>query len=78
MMNRAKASHPHAVTDLCEDGSRLYATALRSGRVARTDAEAVPCLMEFALLHPDPDDANWLRPVPPSVALSQRLNPQER
>ncbi|KPI23820.1 transcriptional regulator, LuxR family [Actinobacteria bacterium OK074] len=33
--------------------------------------------MEFALLHPDPDDANWLRPVPPSVALAQRLNPIE-
>ena len=34
--------------------------------------------MEFALLHPDPDDANWLRPVPPSVALAQRLHPIER
>jgi DNA-binding CsgD family transcriptional regulator len=34
--------------------------------------------MDFALLHPDPDDANWLRPVPPSVALAQRLNPIER
>jgi DNA-binding CsgD family transcriptional regulator len=34
--------------------------------------------MEFALLHPDPDDAGWLRPVPPSVALAQRLNPIER
>lgn len=40
--------------------------------------ESAPCLMEFALLHPDPDDANWLRPVPPSVALAQRLNPIER
>ncbi|MEU6285256.1 helix-turn-helix transcriptional regulator [Streptomyces sp. NPDC047028] len=78
VMNRAKASHPHAVTDLCEDGSRLYATALRTGRVARTDAEAVPCLMEFALLHPDPDDPTWLRPVPPAVALARRLNPIEQ
>jgi len=34
--------------------------------------------MEFALLHADPDDANWLRPVPPSIALSQLLNPIER
>ncbi|WP_374192696.1 helix-turn-helix transcriptional regulator, partial [Streptomyces sp. MBT49] len=33
--------------------------------------------MEFALLHADPDDANWLRPVPPSIALSQLLNPIE-
>ncbi len=34
--------------------------------------------MEFALLHPDPDDADWLRPVPPSAALAQRLHPIER
>lgn len=34
--------------------------------------------MEFALLHPDPDDPNWLRPVPASVALAQRLTPLER
>ncbi|MET9846060.1 helix-turn-helix transcriptional regulator [Streptomyces ossamyceticus] len=76
--NRAKAVHPHTVADLCEDGARLYAHALRTGRLAREDVEPAPCLMEFALLHPDPDDANWLRPVPPSVALAQRLNPIER
>jgi DNA-binding CsgD family transcriptional regulator len=34
--------------------------------------------MEFALLHPDPDDPDWLRPVPAPVALAQRLNPIER
>jgi len=34
--------------------------------------------LEFALLHPDPDDEKWLRPVPPSVALAQRLQPLER
>jgi DNA-binding CsgD family transcriptional regulator len=34
--------------------------------------------MEFALLLPDPDDVNWLRPVPPSVALAQHLHPIER
>jgi DNA-binding CsgD family transcriptional regulator len=66
------------LTHLCEEGSRLYENALRTGRVARADAEAAPCLMEFALLHPDPDDADWLLPVPPSVALAQRLNPIER
>lgn len=38
----------------------------------------VPCLMEFGLLHPDPDDVNWLRPVPPTVALAQHLHPLER
>ncbi|GHI06122.1 hypothetical protein Scel_44430 [Streptomyces cellostaticus] len=77
-INPTEATHPHAVTELCEEGRLLYANALRSGRVARADVEAAPCLMEFALLHPDPDDANWLRPVPPSVALAQRLNPLER
>ena len=66
------------MTELCEEGGRLYMHALRTGRIARSDVESAPCLMEFALLHPDPDDANWLRPVLPSVALAQRLNPLER
>ncbi|MPY64330.1 helix-turn-helix domain-containing protein [Streptomyces spongiae] len=73
-----KATHPHAITELCEEGGRLYAHALRTGRIARTDVESAPCLMELALLQPDPDDANLLRPVPPSVALAQRLTPLER
>ncbi|WP_073951066.1 helix-turn-helix transcriptional regulator [Streptomyces kebangsaanensis] len=76
--NPTKETHPHTLTDLCEEGVRLYANALRTGRIARADVEVAPCLMEFALLHPDPDDADWLRPVPPSVALAQRLNPLER
>jgi len=75
--NQTKATHPHSVTELCEEGARLYANALRSGRITRADVEPAPCLMEFALLHPDPDDADWLRPVPPTVALAQRLNPIE-
>lgn len=29
-------------------------------------------------MHPDPDDADWLRPVSPAAALAQRLNPLER
>ncbi|MER5792094.1 helix-turn-helix transcriptional regulator [Streptomyces sp. NPDC001980] len=76
-INETNRTHPHGLTDLCEDGRRLYGNALRTGRVARTDVEPAPCLMEFALLHADPDDPNWLRPVPPSVALAQRLNPIE-
>ncbi|MBA8943467.1 DNA-binding NarL/FixJ family response regulator [Streptomyces calvus] len=48
------------------------------GRLAREEAEAAPCLIELALLHPDPDDKNWLRPVPPALALAQRLHPIER
>ncbi|WP_108010703.1 MULTISPECIES: helix-turn-helix transcriptional regulator [unclassified Streptomyces] len=77
VINETKRTHPHGLTDLCEDGRRLYGNALRTGRIARTDVEPAPCLMEFALLHPDPDDPNWLRPVPPSVALAQRLTPIE-
>ncbi|MEU7468797.1 helix-turn-helix transcriptional regulator [Streptomyces sp. NPDC044984] len=76
--NRTNEVHPHTVTELCEAGSRLYADALRAGRVPRADAESAPCLMELALLHPDPDDPTWLRPVAPAVALAQRLNPLER
>ncbi|MFD8235212.1 helix-turn-helix transcriptional regulator [Streptomyces sp. NPDC059696] len=75
--NRTKVTHPHVVTEMCEEGGRLYANALRAGRVPRADVEAAPCLIEFALLHPDPDDPDWLRPVPPAVALAQRLNPIE-
>ncbi|WP_289924422.1 helix-turn-helix transcriptional regulator [Streptomyces sp. S.PB5] len=66
------------MTELCSEGSRLYANALRMGCIARSEVAAAPCLVEFSLLQPDPDDANWLRPVPPSLALAQRLNPIER
>ncbi|MEU6535711.1 helix-turn-helix transcriptional regulator [Streptomyces sp. NPDC047000] len=73
-----KGTHPHGMTDLCDAGKRLYADALRLGRVARSEAEVAPCLLEFALLHPDPDDPTWLQPVPPAIALAQRLHPLER
>ncbi|MFD5078941.1 helix-turn-helix transcriptional regulator [Streptomyces sp. NPDC058371] len=66
------------MNDLCAEASRLYASALGSGRISRAEVEPAPCLLEFALLHPDPDDANWLRPVPPSVVLAQQLQPLER
>ncbi|MGI5410068.1 helix-turn-helix transcriptional regulator [Streptomyces chartreusis] len=75
--NQTKATHPHPVTELCPEGGRLYANAIRTGRISRTDAEPAPCLEEFSLLHPDPDDPDWLRPVPPAVALAQRLSPIE-
>ncbi|WP_189889305.1 helix-turn-helix transcriptional regulator [Streptomyces xantholiticus] len=73
-----KPTHPHLVTELCDEGVRLYGSALTSGRIARVEVEPAPCLLEFALLHPDPDDPNWLRPVPPASALAQRLHPLER
>ncbi|MFF6907225.1 helix-turn-helix transcriptional regulator [Streptomyces sp. NPDC012389] len=73
-----KPTHPHGVTELCDEGKRLYASALRSGRISRSEVEPAPCLMDFALLHPDPDDTTWLRPIAPSAALAQRLHPIER
>ncbi|MER6038968.1 MULTISPECIES: helix-turn-helix transcriptional regulator [unclassified Streptomyces] len=63
---------------MCEEGGRLYAAALRAGRIARADVEPAPCLLEFDLLYPDPDDPEWLRPLPAPVALAQRLSPLER
>ncbi|MBA2945170.1 helix-turn-helix transcriptional regulator [Streptomyces himalayensis] len=74
----SKPTHPHPITELCEAGARLYASALGTGRIARAEVEPAPCLLEYALLHPDPDDPNWLRPVPPTAALAQRLHPIER
>ncbi|WNF27926.1 helix-turn-helix transcriptional regulator [Streptomyces sp. C11-1] len=76
--DNTKATHPHSVSALCDEGARLYASALSVGKIARVEAEDAPCLLDFALLHPDPDDATWLRPVPPSAALTQRLHPIER
>ncbi|MER7759954.1 helix-turn-helix transcriptional regulator [Streptomyces sp. NPDC097619] len=77
-INSTKPTHPHSVADLCDEGARLYASALSTGRIARAEVRPAPCLLEFALLHPDPDDAELLRPVPPSIALAQRLHPLER
>ncbi|MEI5098721.1 helix-turn-helix transcriptional regulator [Streptomyces sp. PmtG] len=74
----AKPTHPHPTTPLCGEGARLYAHALSNGRLARAEAEKAPCLLESALLHPDPDDPDWLLPVPPTTALAQRLHPLER
>ncbi|WP_185299889.1 helix-turn-helix transcriptional regulator [Streptomyces finlayi] len=76
--NGANVTHPHPVSSLCDEGARLYASALSVGKIARTEVGLAPCLLEFALLHPDPDDPTWLRPVPPSAALTQRLHPIER
>ncbi|MFF1378477.1 helix-turn-helix transcriptional regulator [Streptomyces sp. NPDC058308] len=73
-----KPTHPHPSTPLCDEGSRLYAHALANGRLARSEAENTPCLLESSLLHPDPDDGGWLHPVSPAAALAQRLNPLER
>ncbi|WP_405491303.1 helix-turn-helix transcriptional regulator [Streptomyces sp. NBC_00096] len=76
--NDINPTHPHPVTSMCAEGTRLYAAALSTGRVARSEVGNVPCLLEFGLLRSDPDDANQLRAVPPSVALAQRLHPLEQ
>ncbi|MFD3818775.1 LuxR C-terminal-related transcriptional regulator [Streptomyces rubiginosohelvolus] len=70
--------HPHASTEVCEPALSLYREALRTGRVARADLGAVPCLIDMALLHPDPWDDRWMRPVPPSAALAHLLQPVSR
>ncbi|MFJ5047039.1 LuxR C-terminal-related transcriptional regulator [Streptomyces sp. NPDC088719] len=71
-------THAHGNRELCPPAVRLYGTALRDGRVARAATGPVPCLIESALLQPDPFDDAWLRPVPPSAALAHLLGPITR
>ncbi|NED15771.1 LuxR C-terminal-related transcriptional regulator [Streptomyces sp. SID9124] len=70
--------HPHGQLELCEAGVRTYTEALSAGRLPRSALEPVPCLIELALVHPDPQDEGWLRPVPPSAALTHLLQPVTR
>ncbi|WP_241845639.1 helix-turn-helix transcriptional regulator [Streptomyces silvensis] len=64
---------PHGPASLCAPGSALYARALRRGRVHSREAEPVPCLVDFGLLHPDADDLQWLLPSEPTGALLRLL-----
>ncbi|MEW2622778.1 LuxR C-terminal-related transcriptional regulator [Streptomyces sp. NPDC048106] len=73
MAGRRAEQHPHGADRLCEAGDRVYSRAVRGGRVPRTDAEAVPCLLELALLHPDPDDMDWLVPTSPQEVMTRLL-----
>src|SRR5689334_24848390 len=73
MAGRRSQEHPHGADRLCEAGDRVYSRAVRRGRVPRTDAEAVPCLLELALLHPDPDDMDWLVPTAPQEVMTRLL-----
>ncbi|MEU0382084.1 LuxR C-terminal-related transcriptional regulator [Streptomyces cyaneofuscatus] len=66
---------PGSVHGLCEPALRLYATALREGRLPRTDLAEAPCLVQRGLVRPDPDDERWVRPVPASAALTRLLRP---
>lgn len=65
--------HPHGADRLCEAGDRVYSRAVRRGRVPRAEAEPVPCLLELALLHPDPDDMDWLVPTSPQEVMTRLL-----
>ncbi|MET8448603.1 helix-turn-helix transcriptional regulator [Streptomyces sp. NPDC005209] len=73
MAGRGTEDHPHGADRLCEAGDRVYSRAVRRGRVPRTDAEPVPCLLELALLHPDPDDMDWLVPTSPQEVMTRLL-----
>ncbi|MEV5983162.1 helix-turn-helix transcriptional regulator [Streptomyces sp. NPDC052114] len=64
-----KEHAPHGVEELCDEGSAVYARALREGRIHGKDAEHAPCLIDFGLLHPDIDDMRWLLPTAPAAAL---------
>lgn len=74
----ANESHSHSNRELCAAAIRLYEEALRKGRIARAELAPAPCLIEMALLHPDPQDDSWMRPVPPSAGLAHLLQPITR
>ncbi|WP_141310919.1 helix-turn-helix transcriptional regulator [Streptomyces spinoverrucosus] len=73
MAGHGTDEHPHGADRLCEAGDRVYSRAVRRGRVPRRDAEPVPCLLELALLHPDPDDMDWLVPTSPQEVMTRLL-----
>ncbi|MET8401708.1 LuxR C-terminal-related transcriptional regulator [Streptomyces sp900116325] len=76
--DRQISVHPHDARELCATALRLYTEALRAGRIARAELAPAPCLTEMALLHPDPLDDAWMRPVTPSSALAHLLQPLTR
>ncbi|MET9778697.1 helix-turn-helix transcriptional regulator [Streptomyces sp. NPDC006367] len=73
MAGHGSQEHPHGADRLCAAGDRLYSRAVRHGRVPRADAGPVPCLLELALLHPDPDDMDWLVPASPQEVMTRLL-----
>ncbi|GGZ81256.1 LuxR C-terminal-related transcriptional regulator [Streptomyces echinoruber] len=73
MAEHGTDEHPHGADRLCEAGDRVYSRAVRRGRVPRRDAETAPCLLELALLHPDPDDMDWLVPTAPQEVMTRLL-----
>ncbi|MFI2286458.1 helix-turn-helix transcriptional regulator [Streptomyces niveus] len=70
--------HPHSDRELCDTAIGLYTDALRKGRITRAALTPAPCLVDMALVHPDPLDEAWMCPVPPSAALAHLLQPIAR
>ncbi|MEV3871473.1 LuxR C-terminal-related transcriptional regulator [Streptomyces sp. NPDC049906] len=64
-------AHVHGVDQLCEEGDRVYVSALKGGRVARAVAAGAPCLVDLGLLYPDPEDTGWLVPEPPGAVVGR-------
>ncbi|MFI9601606.1 LuxR C-terminal-related transcriptional regulator [Streptomyces sp. NPDC052043] len=73
MTGHGTEKHPHGADRLCEAGEHVYSRAVRQGRVPRRLAEPVPCLLELALLHPDPDDMDFLVPTAPQEVMTRLL-----
>ncbi|MEO3765197.1 helix-turn-helix transcriptional regulator [Streptomyces sp. B8F3] len=71
-------AHPHHTTGLCDPGRKLYASALRSGRISHEATATAPCLLDLDLLRPEPGDTDWLVPTPPTQALAGLAEPLER
>ncbi|MFC9746806.1 helix-turn-helix transcriptional regulator [Streptomyces niveus] len=69
---------PHSDRELCETAIGLYTDALRNGRITRAALTPAPCLVDMALVHPDPLDEVWMCPVLPSAALAHLLQPIAR
>ena len=66
-------AHSHDADELCEAGLRLYAQALREGRVSAREAGGAPCLIDFGMLRPMVEDLDRLEPVAPTLALHRLL-----
>ncbi|MFJ8753984.1 LuxR C-terminal-related transcriptional regulator [Streptomyces sp. NPDC102441] len=76
--DEANPAHSHGPRELCAVGLRLYGEAVVAGRIARTELVAAPCLLDMGLVHAEPGDTAWMRPVPPSAALASMLQPITR
>lgn len=66
-------AHSHGADQMCEPGLRLYAKALREGRLGAGSVVDAPCLIDFGLLQPTVEDLDRLEPVAPALALHRLL-----